>query len=395
MKETTVHSLVIAKTLFEKAYELCLSDDRYLASAGLVVLQDALEIVFYALLIERGADENKNLERISFDELIGELRKADVGVPKSGTLKALNKQRVLTKHYAQIAEPATVRNYLHSAQQALEGTVKSVVGRSLADIYLSDLLEKTEARDFLKSAEECIAELRFLDALTETRKAIFVEFEADYSVYGWRDHEGGEPKNPFVAYMFGGWKAPYWTCNKKWIAENVKEPLDFIQIDYDRWRLDAMEWGINTAELQNIRELTPEVFRADASSGWCIKYHVDFPANEATLASAKYCLDRTIAVILRKQEHQRTRRSRSRGRSFAPPPIYLGDNVYKTASTASEVIHVISGDFEYDRSEIVSGFDPKERFFRITASPNEEDAKYIRPRNWVTGFLLIRDEENG
>jgi len=182
MKETTVHSLVIARTLFEKAYELCLSDDRYLASAGLVVLQDALEIVFYALLIERGVDENKNLERISFDELIGELKKAGVRVPKSGTVKALNKQRVLTKHYAQVAEPATVRNYLNAGQQALQETVRDVIGRSLADIYISDLITKSETKSFLKLAEKYIAESRFLDALTEIRKAIFVEFEADYSV---------------------------------------------------------------------------------------------------------------------------------------------------------------------------------------------------------------------
>jgi hypothetical protein len=37
--------------------------------------------------------------------------------------------------------------------------------------------------------------------------------------------------------------------NKKWITENVKEPLDYIQFDSHRWRLDALEWGINTTEL--------------------------------------------------------------------------------------------------------------------------------------------------
>src|SRR3989442_13071781 len=99
MKETTVNSLVVARTLFEQASSLCTSDDRHLASAGLVVLQDALELAFYALLIERGVDETKNLESKSFDELVGELKKEGVSVPKSGTLKALNKQRVLTKHY--------------------------------------------------------------------------------------------------------------------------------------------------------------------------------------------------------------------------------------------------------------------------------------------------------
>ena len=154
MKDTTVRSLVIARILFEKAHGLCIAEDRYLASAGLAVLQDALEIVFYALLIERGVDEGKNLERLSFDELIGELKKEGITVPKSGTLKALNKQRVLTKHYAQVAEPATVRNYFDAAQEALETTVNAVTGRALTDIYLSDLLEESEAKVFLKTAEQ-------------------------------------------------------------------------------------------------------------------------------------------------------------------------------------------------------------------------------------------------
>ena len=93
MLESTVHALVVARTLLEQADPLCSSEDRYIASTGLVVLQDALEAVLYALLLERGVDNEKNLERKSFDELIGELKATGVVVPRSGSLKALNKQR--------------------------------------------------------------------------------------------------------------------------------------------------------------------------------------------------------------------------------------------------------------------------------------------------------------
>lgn len=66
-------SLVIARTLLEQAQPLCTAEDRYIASAGLVILQDALEVVLYALLLELGVDEKKkNLESKSFDELVGE-----------------------------------------------------------------------------------------------------------------------------------------------------------------------------------------------------------------------------------------------------------------------------------------------------------------------------------
>src|SRR5207245_594315 len=190
MKETTVNSLVVVRTLFEQASSLCASDDRHLASAGLVVLQDALELAFYALLIERGVDETKNLESKSFDELVGELKKEGVSVPKSGTLKALNKQRVLTKHYAQLAEPATVRGYFDAARDALASVVATVTGKPLSEIYMADLLEANETKELLKEAEALIASGKCFAALLAIRKAIFIEFEAEYSVYGWRDYEG-------------------------------------------------------------------------------------------------------------------------------------------------------------------------------------------------------------
>lgn len=391
MKETTVHSLVIARALLEKAAPLCTSNDRYLASAGLVILQDALEMVFYALLIENGIDEVKNVESKSFDELIGELRKAGVGVPKSGTLKALNKQRVLTKHYAQVAEPATVGNYYDAALLAIEQSVASVTGKSLTEFFLADLLQESKARGFLENAEGLIHSGDFLDALIEIRKALFLEFEQPYSVFGWRDVERPESADSLATLIRGGWKAPYWTKNKKWIDENLQHPIDYIQIDYERWRLDAMEWGINTAELQNLRRLTPEVFRSDEKGAWSVKYDADFPANEATSQNAIYCLDKTIGVILKKQEHERTSRSRRRDQPFVPPPIYIGENLYKSASESSDVVHVISDDFEYTVHAVTSGFEPAKRFLRISGFSKEKTDKEL-PKDWASGFLLIRDE---
>jgi len=389
MKETTVNSLVVARTLFEQAADLCARDDRHLASAGLVVLQDALEVAFYALLIERSLDEAKNLESKSFDELVGELKKAGVPVPKSGTLKAMNKQRVLVKHYAQLAEPATVRGHFDAARDALASVVATVIGKPLSEIYMADLLDASETQELLKEAEALIASKRYLDALTAIRKAIFIEFEADYSIYNWRDYEGQED---FGLGMIGrgGLKAPYWTRRRDWIQQNVKEPLDYIQIDPNRWRLDATEWGINTAELQNVCNLTPAVFRADKNSKWSKKYDAAFPTKGATVANAKYCLDRAIAVILKKREHYGAARYSRFGPLVKLPNGYVGDSVYASASPDSPVVHVVSNDFEYIIFEVVDGFDPAHRFLRIHGESREKNE-----RGWSThyasGYLRDRD----
>ncbi len=90
LKPETLHALNVARLLFEKARETCLVDERHVASAGLAILQDALELVLYALLIQLRVDEKRSIENLKFDELLG-LLKSEIGlsIPKSGTLKAL------------------------------------------------------------------------------------------------------------------------------------------------------------------------------------------------------------------------------------------------------------------------------------------------------------------
>jgi hypothetical protein len=395
MKDTTVHSLVIARTLLERAEPLCVAEDRYLASAGLVVLQDALEAVFYALLIEVGVDEAKNLERKSFDDLIGELKSAGVPVPKSGTLKALNKQRVLTKHYAQVAEPTTVRHYFSAARNAIEATTQKVLGRSIQDLFIADLLAKGEAKDYLKAAEEAISQKRYLDALVATRKAIFVEFEEDYNIYAWRDYDAQKQEVLLGLAIRGGWRAPVWTRRQDWIQRNVKVPTDYIQIDDQDWRLQAMELGIHTVEIQNLQRLTPAVFRATRKAGWSVTYDASFPAGNATEMNARYCLDRAVWIVLKKQEHAGARREPAKDVPFEPPQIYIDRIVYERPTTQSKQVHVVSKGFTYIIHRIVGGFDPSETFYELSAASEEQSTKTLLggPAYYFKGYLKILHED--
>lgn len=395
MKDTTIHSLVIARTLLERSEPLCVSDDRYLASAGLVILQDALEAVFYALLIEMGVDEAKNLERKSFDELVAELKSADVSVPKSGTLKALNKQRVLTKHYAQVAEPMTVRTYLEAAHTAIEATCNKVLGRSIRDLFIADILKDSESKSYLKSAEAAISEGRLLDALIETRKAIFVEFEEDYSTYGWRDFDEQKKEGLLASIFRGGLRAPSWTRRRDWIEKHVKIPTDYIQIDHSDFRLQAMELGIHTVELENLQRLTPQVFRASKKAAWSSTYDASFPGSNANESNARYCLDRSVWIILKKQEHAGARREPAKDVPFNPPPIYIDRIVFEKPSTQSKQVHVVSKGFTYTIHRIVGGFDPTETFYEISAESEEQSNTTLLggPKHHFKGYLQQLPED--
>lgn len=110
MKETTLQTLITARALLEQAERHCGLGDRYLATAGLIVLQDAVELVFLAVLIEKDVDEVRQIEKMTFDEMIAAIGQLGVKVPKPGTLRAMNKLRVTAKHYGQVMEPLTVQS---------------------------------------------------------------------------------------------------------------------------------------------------------------------------------------------------------------------------------------------------------------------------------------------
>jgi len=301
MKTETVQTLIIARTLFDKARELCSIENKFTASAGLVILQDALELFIYACLIELGADQEEDLENFKFNQLLGELKKRGKKVIKSGTLKALNRERVQVKHYGQVAEPTTVVNYFSAANSAIDTLINDVLGKSFQDIFLYDLLKDGESKEHLKRAVQLIEEEDYYEALVEIRKAIFVEIEEDFSV------EGFEYRSMTSSFdllsLTRGRKAPWPTKNKEWIEENVQDPFDFIRIDNEKLRIDLMEWGITTQDYWNLWRLTPNVFRFWNSKKWIYKHDHRYLVEAANEENAKYCLDSAINLILKKQSH--------------------------------------------------------------------------------------------
>ena len=153
MKAEAVQILFSAKLLFESAQEFCLAEEKYSSSAGLISLQDALELVFLAVLIEAGRDATVAIEKLDFDSKIGELKKAGLNVIKSGTLKALNKQRVIVKHYGQLAEPQTVSNYLAVTSSVIDDLLQQSMGCSLNQIFLHELLDIGESNTQIGQAQ--------------------------------------------------------------------------------------------------------------------------------------------------------------------------------------------------------------------------------------------------
>lgn len=385
MKNSTLHTLMVAKSILGETKYLANSGNKHSCTAGIILLQDFIELVVLAALDELDVDEQRSLESKSFDELLGELKKKNIPIIKSGTIKALNKQRVISKHYGQLAEPVSVINYYNVAVKFVDALLEKVVGKKFQEIFLTDLLKEGSVKTRVQGAINLSEEEKYLDALIELRKAFFSEYENQYCVYSWRNQD----KNQKTAggllgeALRGGMKAHFWTRNKQWTDENVKKPTDYVQINYEQIKIDCMEWGLSTVDVENFRRLTPEVVKTEEGS-WHFDYDTNFAANEANAENFRYCLDLLIEFLLKKQELDSSRKWPKREKYIPAPPIYIGKSIFDKPSQASQVIHEVRGDWLYSVDRIVSGFDNTERYLYIHLY-QEKDGQ---PTNHIFGYML-------
>ena len=386
VKPQAVHTILTARILLDCAHSACMVDDRHTASAGLVMLQDAVELFLCACLLEKGEDEKRSLGNLKFSELISALKKAGVRIIKSGTLNAMNKQRVIVKHYGQLAEPTTVRQYFEAAQASLDDLLQQVFGKRANEILLCEIIKNDEVRRHLKAASECVEAGKFFAAVVEVRKAIFIEVEEEYCIDGWKDTPLGTSSSLLSLVANGGFKAPSYCKSKEWIEENVREPFDYIQLDHERARLDLLEWGVGTQDFWNVRRLTPSVFREAKHSDWLVEG--DFPhlVGAATEANARYCLDRAYALMLKKQQHQDLNRylkresiGRFRVRFKSDLPLF------EKADTNSRVVDTLPKGRDFSVERFVPGLSEPARFARIL------DWKATQSQGAYAGYVVYDD----
>lgn len=380
MKESTLHSLITARALLDHSRSLIETSSAHTATAGLIILQDAVELVLLAAVNECDLDDAAKAEKLTFDQLVGHLISAGLSVPKSGTLKAMNRHRVLAKHYGQLVMPETARGYLEASQSSIDSVLQRAVSSDLRSIVLTDLIEDGQAKNYLTRANGLIAEGSYLESLVAVRQALFTEVETNYSV---EEHRNGH--NPFG----GGWRAPAYAKSPEWIKENVKEPTNYVVIDHEKLRTDALEWGFNVNELSNLRRLTPSVFRSATDSKWFVAFDLGFPEHHATLQNAQYCLDRAIELIRRKQLHQKALVPWVPLDAFQPPDIFIGEPLFESASNEDIVVHVVAEGYRYRVSRRCTGFDGTTDFLRVSAVP-EGSSEWMAGTIW--GFLEDRPD---
>jgi hypothetical protein len=386
MKSSTLNTLLVAKAILGKTKSLVNSGDKHSCTAGIILLQDFVELIVLAALDELDTNEQRNLESKSFDELLGELKKLNVPVIKSGTIKALNKQRVISKHYGQLSEPASVVNYFNTAMVFADALLEHVVGARLQEIFLTDVLKDGPEKELIKEAIATANKGEFLESLAKLRKAFYMSYEREYCIYAFRDREAND--NRLFSVLGLDWnlgaKAYSWTRNKTWIDANVKTPADFIQVNPEKLKTDCMEWGVSTVDTENFRRLTPKVIETEKGV-WHLDYDTNFAANELNVENFNYCLDVAIDFLLKKQEFDARHKWPKRVKSVPAPPIYIGKPIFERASENSRVIDHVKEGYYYSVDRVVSGFNAGERYLYVHLYPKA--AEFLIDGH-IWGYLL-------
>jgi len=199
MKPSVLHTLMVAKAIFAEVKALVNLGDKHSSTAAIILLQDSIELVVLASLNEIDADEQRSLESKSFDQLLGELKKHNLSLYKSGTIKALNKQRVISKHYGQLAEPPSVANYFDVALKFTDNLLQQVIGKGLIEVFLVDVLAEGTIKTIIKTSIETAENKNYLDALIQLRMAFYLAYENQYCVYGFRTRSKGS--SVFIKYQ--------------------------------------------------------------------------------------------------------------------------------------------------------------------------------------------------
>ena len=353
MKDVVLNGLLTARSLFDAARVHCFVRDRHVASGGLVILQDAFEMVLYCCLLELGVDEQKKIDQLTFDQLLGELRAVSFAVTKSGTLAAMNKQRVVVKHHAQLAEPEAVSNYYRIALEAADDLLRRVVGKALRDIVVADGVVKPELKEQILDATNAIAARQYLDAMKSIRKALFLAYEKDYDLRFW-EVEGENGKNMFTFMLRFSSKVPEFARDAAWIKRYVKRPTDYVYLDNSRARSEMLEIGVDPEEFFNVVSLTPPV-HYDRERDWSFTIgpeHVS-AANEE---NARYCLDVLVSIV-RNQQLRANIIRRSSGQGYWTASILRDEPLREYALGTSAAVAVLEQGSVWEIQAIVSGLD--------------------------------------
>lgn len=379
MDSSTLDSLLVAKRLMLLANQQCILGDRHACTAGILILHDALESVLLACLAEKKISvTDKDIAHV--EKLTG-LVDAHIGsVPNWTKLMGLNRSRGGSKHFGNTVDKHSANDFLYKTQEAINFLVLTTFGKQYHEIYSAELIQHIESKNLLISSAKCleVAPLEAFRCLADIRKAIFINFEEDFSIEEWQTTDDDEKKNFWKTLCFKR-KAPYFTRSKEWIIDNVKNVFDYIQVDYTNLKIELIEYGISVADFFNLLRLTPKVFRHKGKSEWKTEGAFSFLHTERDIL--EYCLSTAIDAILMKENYKALHKYEPE-RIEVEVAVTTDTSLYSKACKNSQVVKEIKQGEKFQTYSFTPALTDNLSFVKISEFRKHPKAEFLE------GYLL-------
>lgn len=407
LEQSVVKKIQMSKMLHDLGNECFKSQyDIEKMGTGVILLQDSVEIFLLAVCEQLNISLD---ERVAFPGLLSKIEKeVKELIPLKRQMLNLNTQRVNIKHLG-FSPPNydDCKEFVNEVKLFFLELSSRYLKTDYESISFLELLKNDKVKELLNQAENFYKNKKFKECQINCRKALYLEFEKDYDIRGFeRESElnvSNDLQNSLPRLLATFTKAPSNVRNMQYIEKNVKEPIDYIVIDRISFEIDLKNYGINSLDFQNIRNITPNMYYFEDEDEWVIKdEYKDENYNEE---NAKYCLRKTIEILLLKQRYLE--------RAMYSPLRKLKSiiiknrkaNIYKKASTYSGVVYRLEKDCQYqiDILEETRGLKEKIIFLHIYGNEVEltknEDGNDIavtvdNPPDLFIGYILKEEIKN-
>ena len=286
LTETVTKRVTLSRYLFELALQNVRAQQETGDAACVTLLQDALEIFLMAALDHFNVSTKPKTEFAQYLDKLGEV--LDAPLPYRRRVVEINKVRVAAKHDGISPNRGDVAGYVADTRAFLEEVCQKALKVDFWTVSLVALIEEGEAKTFIEAAEVAHKEGRYVDCLTDCRKAFFVTFEKAYDTQL-------DLRNDFA--LFGS-SAPYYARDKAEIEKRVKAPFDYIVLDHARVDRDLMRDGIDHTGFWNVWRLTPDVYRFDKDDPWKVKHDPRLNEPDGLKERSAHVLATMTAIML-------------------------------------------------------------------------------------------------
>jgi len=369
MNRSTINKLLLARRLYQLAFENIGSDNELSLCIGVNLLQDSVESFLLAVSEHVNAGVSASTKFDKYFELIDK-KISPKELPFRLNLLGLNKLRVNSKHYGLVPAKSELEGLAVAVREFFAEASISILGKNFNTISLLDLVREGEAKDCLAAAQRAFESRNFTKCLIEGRKALFIRFESSYDISPFAIDK---PRTGLEVFFLGT-KAPHYARRKEYIDEQVSDPTDYIVYDYNQLEMELMKLGIDNLSYWNVWRLTPAVYRKHKGEEWIVKMEFHKLDEDGIEQRAEYVLDTIINLFVTVDQKSSGSRSANRGAYFVnlkrdKIPIYQkADKRSKVAGETPQGSRRVLADYT------VTGFDQKSLFLHVSGS---EDGGFL------------------